>query len=86
MLEPTVQFDVTSGLASGPNARFNNMPTTPLLTLGMDPPESWLVESVEAAYDLDNIYLEEVRGQGQSDDLENCLACVMKFFEITLVD
>jgi len=36
------------------------MPETPLLTLGMDPPESWLVEAVKTPYDLDNIYLEEV--------------------------
>ena len=36
------------------------MPIKPLLTLGMDPPDSWLVEAVKSAHDLDNIYLEEV--------------------------
>lgn len=44
----------------GPHALFYDMPQKPLLTLGMDPPESWLVESVKTQYDLDNIFLEEV--------------------------
>jgi len=41
-------------------AQFSDMPEKPLLTLGMDPPESWLVQAVHTPYDLDNIFLEEV--------------------------
>ena len=37
------------------------MPQKPLLTLGLDPPESWIVSAVKTTYDLDNIYLEEVK-------------------------
>ena len=51
---------VDDRLSAGPGARFHGMPQKPLLTLGMDPPESWLVEAVNSPYDLDNIYLEEV--------------------------
>ena len=50
------------------------MPETPLLTLGMDPPESWLVEAVKTPHDLDNIYLEEVEsGVHASFELEYLL-------------
>ena len=61
VLEPEVRFAVDSQLASGPIARFTDLPLHPILTLGMDPPESWLVESVKAVYDLDNIVMDEVR-------------------------
>ena len=46
---------------SGAMVSFESLPSKALLTLGMDAPESWLVESVRSPYDLDNIYLEEVR-------------------------
>ena len=45
----------------GPSAKFTDLPQKSLLTLGMQPPESWLVESVRTQYDLDNILLEEVK-------------------------
>jgi UDP-glucose:glycoprotein glucosyltransferase len=50
----------------GPLARFDQLPAKPILTLGMDPPESWLVESVYAVYDLDNICMDEVIASGQN--------------------
>lgn len=59
MLEPEIDFS-TEDSTPGPYAAFYDMPQMPLLTLGMDPPESWLVESVRSPYDLDNIFLEEV--------------------------
>ena len=58
-----------SNLASGPRAHFQEMPSKPVLTLGMDPPESWLVESVRTQYDLDNIHLEEI-DKGVDADFE----------------
>jgi len=42
-------------------AKFLDMPQSPLFTLNLNTPESWMVESVRTRYDLDNIYLEEVR-------------------------
>ncbi len=60
VLQPEVTFTVTSALSSGPSAIFTGMPQEPILTLGMDPPEGWLVESVRTRYDLDNIHLEEI--------------------------
>lgn len=42
-------------------AKFLDMPQSPLFTLNLNTPESWMVESVHTLYDLDNIYLEEVR-------------------------
>ncbi|CAF4517585.1 unnamed protein product [Rotaria socialis] len=43
-----------------PSAVFHHVPETPILTLGMVTPESWMVEAVESLYDLDNIHLEDV--------------------------
>ncbi|XP_054270383.1 UDP-glucose:glycoprotein glucosyltransferase-like isoform X1 [Macrosteles quadrilineatus] len=60
VLEPEVQFTADGHLASGPMARFSNMPPAPLLTQNMHVPDNWLVESVASPYDLDNIRLEEV--------------------------
>jgi len=61
VLEPELEFTEDSGSVSGPFAQFDGLPLKPLLTVGMDPPESWLVESVYALYDLDNICMDEVR-------------------------
>jgi len=60
VLEPELEFTEDTGAVSGPFAQFDGLPLKPLLTLGMDPPESWLVESVDAIYDLDNICMDEV--------------------------
>ena len=60
VLEPSVSFDSTQQLTNGPQALFTNLPHKPILTLGVDAPEGWLVEGVRTQYDLDNIHLEEV--------------------------
>lgn len=60
VLEPELDFTADSSSATGPCALFQDMPQKALLTLGMDPPESWLVESVKTAHDLDNIIMGEV--------------------------
>ena len=51
-------FDID--LQKQPSALFNSVPETPILTLGMVTPESWMVEAVTSPYDLDNIHLEKV--------------------------
>ena len=61
VLEPEMTFKADGSLTLGPSARFTDLPQKSLLTLGMQPPESWLVESVRTQYDLDNILLEEVQ-------------------------
>ncbi|MGH0151390.1 UNVERIFIED_CONTAM: hypothetical protein FKN15_020190 [Acipenser sinensis] len=60
VLEPEIAFMVDNSFAPGPIAKFLDMPHSPLFTLNVNPPESWMVESVKTRYDLDNIYLEEV--------------------------
>ncbi|XP_050819939.1 UDP-glucose:glycoprotein glucosyltransferase 1 isoform X2 [Gopherus flavomarginatus] len=60
VLEPEISFTADDNFAPGPIARFLDMPQTPLFTLNLNTPESWMVESVRTPYDLDNIYLEEV--------------------------
>ncbi|KAM6969007.1 UDP-glucose:glycoprotein glucosyltransferase 1 isoform 1-T1 [Tautogolabrus adspersus] len=60
VLEPEVSFQVDGSFAPGPLAKFLDMPQSPLFTLNLNTPESWMVESVHTRYDLDNIYLEEV--------------------------
>lgn len=60
LIEPELTFSEETQDVSGPMVYFDALPNKALLTLGMDPPESWLVESVHTPYDLDNIYLEDV--------------------------
>ena len=60
VLEPELAFTESGSILSSYGARFSDMPQKPVLTVGMDPPESWLIESVRAHYDLDNLYLGEV--------------------------
>ena len=42
-------------------ALFRNMPGAPILTMNLDVSESWMVEPVNAPYDLDNICLNDLR-------------------------
>ncbi|CAB1327916.1 unnamed protein product [Coregonus sp. 'balchen'] len=60
VLEPEVVFQTDGSFSPGPLAKFLDMPQTPLFTLNLNTPESWMVESIRTRYDLDNIYLEEV--------------------------
>uniref|UniRef100_A0A8C2UXN0 UDP-glucose:glycoprotein glucosyltransferase 1 n=1 Tax=Chinchilla lanigera TaxID=34839 RepID=A0A8C2UXN0_CHILA len=60
VLEPEISFTSDNNFAKGPIAKFLDMPQSPLFTLNLNTPESWMVESVRTPYDLDNIYLEEV--------------------------
>ncbi|KAH1001727.1 hypothetical protein HUJ04_005706 [Dendroctonus ponderosae] len=62
VLEPEIQFSEDGKQLPGPIARFNNMPTSPLLTQNYHVPENWLVEVVRSVYDLDNIRLENSSG------------------------
>ncbi|XP_073425669.1 UDP-glucose:glycoprotein glucosyltransferase 2 isoform X2 [Dendrobates tinctorius] len=61
VLEPELTF-LSNSLSPGPSAKFLDMPESPLLTLNMNTPESWLVEVVHSSCDLDNIHLEDVEG------------------------
>ncbi|XP_039203087.1 UDP-glucose:glycoprotein glucosyltransferase 1 isoform X2 [Crotalus tigris] len=60
VLEPEITFTAEKHLIPGPLAKFLDMPQSPLFTLNLNTPESWMVESVRTSYDLDNIYLDEV--------------------------
>ncbi|XP_012736496.2 UDP-glucose:glycoprotein glucosyltransferase 1 isoform X1 [Fundulus heteroclitus] len=60
VLEPEVAFQADGTFSPGPMAKFLDMPQSPLFTLNLNTPESWMVESVRTRYDLDNIYLQEV--------------------------
>ncbi|RZC41026.1 UDP-glucose:glycoprotein glucosyltransferase, partial [Asbolus verrucosus] len=67
VLEPEIQFTEEGKQTAGPIARFNNMPTSPLLTQNYHVPENWLVEVVRSVYDLDNIRLEDVDSNVHSE-------------------
>ncbi|XP_068608113.1 UDP-glucose:glycoprotein glucosyltransferase 1 [Brachionichthys hirsutus] len=60
VLEPEVMFQLDGSFSHRTMARFLDMPQSPLFTLNLNTPESWMVESVHTRYDLDNIYLQEV--------------------------
>lgn len=61
VLEPEVVFQADGSFSPGPMAKFLDMPQSPLFTLNLNTPDSWMVESVHTRYDLDNIYLQEVQ-------------------------
>ncbi|XP_011488137.1 UDP-glucose:glycoprotein glucosyltransferase 2 isoform X3 [Oryzias latipes] len=62
VLDPDVTFLANETVSPGPVARFMDLPESPLLTLNMITPESWMVQAVSSPYDLDNIHLQEVNG------------------------
>ncbi|KAK3569395.1 hypothetical protein QTP86_027811 [Hemibagrus guttatus] len=62
VMEADVAFFGNDTLSPGPMARFTEIPESPLLTLNMITPESWMVEAVQSPYDLDNIHLQDVSG------------------------
>ncbi|XP_056891961.1 UDP-glucose:glycoprotein glucosyltransferase 2 isoform X1 [Takifugu flavidus] len=62
VLESDVSFLANDTVSSGPFARFMEIPESPLLTLNMITPESWMVQAVRSPHDLDNIHLQEVSG------------------------
>ncbi|XP_074465883.1 UDP-glucose:glycoprotein glucosyltransferase 1 isoform X1 [Sebastes fasciatus] len=74
VLEPEVAFQADGSFSPGPLAKFLDMPQSPLFTLNINTPESWMVESVQTRYDLDNIYLEEVENMVAAEyELEHLL-------------
>ncbi|XP_056352423.1 UDP-glucose:glycoprotein glucosyltransferase 2 isoform X3 [Oenanthe melanoleuca] len=62
VLEPEITYGINKHLPSEPVAKFLELPESPLLTLNMITPESWLVEAVNSSCDLDNIHLQEIKG------------------------
>lgn len=74
VLEPELAFQLDGSYALGPLATFSDLPHSPLLTLHMDVPHSWLVESIRSPHDLDNIHLEEVESRVEAEfQLEHIL-------------
>ena len=57
VLDPELSFTEEGGLSSSSVAVFGDLPHSPLLTLQLDVPHSWLVEAVWSPHDLDNIHL-----------------------------
>ncbi|OWK62887.1 UDP-glucose:glycoprotein glucosyltransferase 2 [Lonchura striata] len=62
VLEPELTYGINKHIPSEPVAKFLELPESPLLTLNMITPESWLVEAVNSSCDLDNIHLQEIKG------------------------
>ncbi|KRY68048.1 UDP-glucose:glycoprotein glucosyltransferase 1 [Trichinella pseudospiralis] len=62
VLPRELEFAEDGSLKTQPSARFSALPQKQLFTLNILAPQSWMVESVEAVYDLDNIKMEEVKG------------------------
>lgn len=57
MLQPELSFSGNGSLQENAMAVFSDLPTSPLFTLSLDVPHSWLVEPVFSPHDLDNIHL-----------------------------
>uniref|UniRef100_A0A668ADA9 UDP-glucose ceramide glucosyltransferase-like 1 n=1 Tax=Myripristis murdjan TaxID=586833 RepID=A0A668ADA9_9TELE len=69
VLESDVTFLANDSVSLGPMARFMELPESPLLTLNMITPESWMVEAVRSPYDLDNIHLGVVTAEYELEHL-----------------
>ncbi|WVW83270.1 hypothetical protein I302_105289 [Kwoniella bestiolae CBS 10118] len=52
-------FDV-DGNVIAPGVTFLNLPSTPIYTLGLDAPTSWIVSPKTSPYDLDNLVLSNI--------------------------
>lgn len=62
VLEAENKFE--DGVLVKPSAFFSNMPQSPVLTMNIHSPESWMVEPVRSPFDLDNICLNEIDIEG----------------------
>lgn len=61
----SLAFD-TSRRVAAPEARFDDLPPTALLTLGVEEPPTWTVFSQEAEVDLDNVLLSKLPARTRS--------------------
>ena len=64
------------GSLLGTTAHFAGLPAEALFTMAMDAPPSWLIAAKDSIYDLDNIKLSSIKGQGDVEatyQLENIL-------------
>jgi UDP-glucose:glycoprotein glucosyltransferase len=69
VLDGDIRFS-NEGELIKPSAYFHNMPQTPILTMNVHPPESWMVEAVHSPFDLDNICLKETEADGAFGEFE----------------
>uniref|UniRef100_A0A672JPQ1 UDP-glucose ceramide glucosyltransferase-like 1 n=1 Tax=Salarias fasciatus TaxID=181472 RepID=A0A672JPQ1_SALFA len=69
VLESDVIFLANETVSPGPVARFSELPESPLLTLNMITPESWMVQAVRSPHDLDNIHLGVVTAEFELEHL-----------------
>ncbi|KAJ3249147.1 hypothetical protein HDU78_007109 [Chytriomyces hyalinus] len=60
LIADDLQFD-EDGQPLHPVVQFKNLPTEPLLTLGLDVPRAWVIRPIESVHDLDNIKLSSVK-------------------------
>ncbi|CAI2171010.1 14159_t:CDS:10 [Funneliformis geosporum] len=71
VLEPRLKFNSTTGYLIYPSAYFSNLPEDPLLTLGMDVIQAWLVTPKVSIYDLDNIRLANLDSRSRIKGVES---------------
>eukprot|EP01083_Nonionella_stella_P059930 156778_1 len=61
VFDPKMKFDDETGeIEDNPVALFRTVPRKQLLTMGVETPESWHIQSVYAVHDLDNIRMVEL--------------------------
>ncbi len=70
VLESEIRFGGDVSRIIKPLAYFHNMPQTPILTMNIHSPESWMVEVVNSPYDLDNICLKDIENDGAYGEFE----------------
>ncbi|KAG8216803.1 glycosyltransferase family 24 protein [Butyriboletus roseoflavus] len=70
---PHLDYDA-NGQEIPAQVTFNGLPLEPIYTLDMDVPPSWLVRPREALYDLDNIQLDKLSPEDQSQGIQALFA------------
>lgn len=65
VMQTNLHFD-SNGLLQKSGVTFRGIPEDPLLTLGVDVPQAWVVMPIESIHDLDNLRLKDLDSATQS--------------------
>ena len=82
MVDTGLSFDSSGWMSTdSTSAVFRALPPSPLFTLNMDVPHSWMVEAIYSPYDLDNIHLASVENGVEAEFVLEYILVEGKYLE-----
>ena len=82
MVDTSLSFDSSGWISTdSTGAVFRALPPSPLFTLNMDVPHSWMVEAIYSPYDLDNIHLASVENGVEAEFVLEYILVEGKYLE-----